>query len=206
MKTIAICDKEYNIECNAFTCIQYRKVFNRGIFEDIQVLKDYLVTQTVTSIQLKEENPKMSEVELAGKLSDIMMSKLDGFIEAVTRIAYILIYSANQNIEDYEAFLKSIKAFKIDDDWIVEVTEFAVDAFVDSELSKELEKLSSGDDEKELFPEHCFIATCLRAGLTVNDLKILTYVDVMKILISFIPKKKSNTKKATQADIDRFLR
>lgn len=129
MKTIAICNKEYNIECNAFTYIQYRKVFNRGIFEDIQVLKDYLVTQTVTSIQLKEENPKMSEVELAGKLSDIMMSKLDGFIEAVTRIAYILIYSANQNIEDYEAFLKSIKAFKIDDDWIVEVTEFAVDCF-----------------------------------------------------------------------------
>ena len=129
MKTITICDKEYNIECNAFTYIQYRKVFNRGIFEDIQVLKDYLVTQTVTSIQLKEEKPKLSEVELAEKLSDIMMSKLDGFIEAVTRIAYILIYSANENIDDYETFLKGIKTFKIDDDWIVEVTEFAVDCF-----------------------------------------------------------------------------
>lgn len=129
MKTIVICDKEYNIDCNAFTYIQYRKVFNRGIFEDIQVLKDYLVTQTVTSIQLKEENQKLSEVELAGKLSDIMMSKLDGFIEAVTRIAYILIYSANENIDDYETFLKGIKTFKIDDDWIVEVTEFAVDCF-----------------------------------------------------------------------------
>ena len=129
MKTIVICDKEYNIECNAFTYIQYRKVFNRGIFEDIQVLKDYLVTQTVTSIQLKEEKPKLSEVELAEKLSDIMMSKLDGFIEAVTRIAYILIYSANENIDDYETFLKGIKTFKIDDDWIVEVTEFAVDCF-----------------------------------------------------------------------------
>lgn len=129
MKTIAICDKEYNIECNAFTYIQYRKVFNRGIFEDIQVLKDYLVTQTVTSIQLKEENPKLSEIELASKLSDIMVSKLDGFIEAVTRIAYILIYSANQNIDEYEAFLKGIKTFKIDDEWIVEVTEFAVNCF-----------------------------------------------------------------------------
>lgn len=129
MKTITICDKQYNIVCNAFTYIQYRKVFNRGIFEDIQVLKDYLVTQTVTSIQLKEENPKLSEIELASKLSDIMVSKLDGFIEAVTRIAYILIYSANENIEDYEMFLKGIKTFKIDDDWIVEVTEFAVDCF-----------------------------------------------------------------------------
>lgn len=129
MKTITICDKQYNIECNAFTYIQYRRVFNRGIFEDIQVLKDYLVTQTVTSIQLKEENPKLSEIELASKLSDIMVSKLDGFIEAVTRIAYILIYSANQNIDEYEAFLKGIKTFKIDDEWIVEVTEIAVNCF-----------------------------------------------------------------------------
>ena len=129
MKTIVICDKEYNIECNAFTYIQYRKVFNRGIFEDIQVLKDYLITQTVTSIQLKEKNPKLSEIEIAEKLSEVMISKLDGFIEAVTRIAYILIYSANENIDDYETFLKGIKTFKIDDDWIVEVTEFAVDCF-----------------------------------------------------------------------------
>ena len=129
MKTIVICDKEYNIECNAFTYIQYRKVFNRGIFEDIQVLKDYLITQTVTSIQLKEKNPKLSEIEIAEKLSEVMISKLDGFIEAVTRIAYILIYSANENIDDYETLLKGIKTFKIDDDWIVEVTEFAVDCF-----------------------------------------------------------------------------
>ena len=129
MKTIVICDKEYNIECNAFTYIQYRKVFNRGIFEDIQVLKDYLVTQTVTSIQLKEKKPKLSEIEIAEKLSEVMISTLDRFIEAVTRIAYILIYSANENIDDYETFLKGIKTFKSDDDWIVEVTEFAVDCF-----------------------------------------------------------------------------
>lgn len=129
MKTIAICDKKYDIECNAFSYIQHRKVFNRGILEDIQVLKDYFITQTVTSIQLKEENPKLSEVELAGKLSDIMTHKLDGFIEAVMRITYTLIYSANEKIEDYETFLKGIKSFKIDDDWIVEVTELAVDCF-----------------------------------------------------------------------------
>lgn len=129
MKTITICDKEYPIECNAFTYIQYRKIFNRGIFEDIQILKDYLVTQTVTSIKLKEENPKITETELSVKVSEIMMTKLDTFIEAITRTAYILIYCANEKIEDYETFLKGIKSFKIDDDWIVEVTEFAVDCF-----------------------------------------------------------------------------
>lgn len=129
MKTIAIDGKQYNIECNAFTYVQYRKVFNRGIFEDIQIIKDYLITQTTSAIQLKEENPNITEIELSEKLSNIMISKLDDFIEAITKIAYILIYSANENIEDYEAFLKGIKSFKIDDDWIVEVTEFAVDCF-----------------------------------------------------------------------------
>lgn len=129
MKTITICDKEYNIDCNAFTYVQYRKVFNKGIFEDIQILKDYLVTQSIETIQLKEKNPKMSDAELVAILSDIMMPKMDGFIEAITRIAYILIYTANENIADYESFLKSIKNFKIDDAWIVEVTEFAVDCF-----------------------------------------------------------------------------
>lgn len=129
MKQITICDKEYNIECNAFTYVQYRKVFNRGIFEDIQVLKDYLITQTVKTIEIKEKYPKITEIELSSKISEIMMPKLDAFIEAVTRIAYILIYSVNENIENYELFLKGIKSFKIDDEWIVEVTEFAVDCF-----------------------------------------------------------------------------
>lgn len=129
MKTITICDKQYNIECNAFTLVQYRKVFNRGIFEDIKLIKDYLITQTLTGSRLKEENPKITEIEFSEKLSEIMMSKLDGFIEAITRITYILIYCANDDIEDYESFLKNIKSFRIDDDWIVEVTEFAVDCF-----------------------------------------------------------------------------
>lgn len=78
-------------------------------------------------------------------------------------------------------------------------------AFVDKELSKELQKISSGNEE-ELFPEHSFMASCLRVGLTINDLKILTYIDVMKILLSFIPKKQEQTRYATQQDIDRFLR
>lgn len=129
MKVITICDKEYPIDCNAFTYIQYRKMFNKGIFEDIQTLKDYLVTQTITSIELKKENPDISEEVLLAATSEKMIIKLDAFIEAITRIAYILIYCANEKIEDYETFLKGIKNFKVDDDWIVEVTEFAVNHF-----------------------------------------------------------------------------
>lgn len=129
MKTITICGKKYDIECNAFAYIQHRKIFNKGIIEDIQVLKDYIITQTLTSLKLKENNPKITDVELSEKLNGIMMTKIDLFIEAITRVAYTLIYTANEKIESYEAFLKNIKSFKIDDDWIVEVTEFAVDCF-----------------------------------------------------------------------------
>ena len=57
-----------------------------------------------------------------------------------------------------------------------------------------------------LFPEFSFVATCLRIGLTINDLKQMTYVEIMKILITLMPQKEEKTKKATQADIDRFLR
>ncbi len=56
-----------------------------------------------------------------------------------------------------------------------------------------------------MFPEHSFISSCLRVGITINDLKLLTYVDVMKILLSFIDTKETNTKNATQRDIDKLL-
>ena len=64
-----------------------------------------------------------------------------------------------------------------------------------------------GDSGKVLFPEHHFLLACFRLGLTIQDLKFLTYVDIMKIFLS-IETKKENTgvRKATQADIDRLLR
>ena len=58
---------------------------------------------------------------------------------------------------------------------------------------------------EEVFPEHEFVASCLRIGLTITDLKELTYVDVMKILYSFLEKNKKEYNKTTQADIDKFL-
>ena len=46
----------------------------------------------------------------------------------------------------------------------------------------------------------------LRIGLTIVDLKELTYIDVMKILLSFIGSNNQSTQKsATQSDIDKLL-
>ena len=63
-----------------------------------------------------------------------------------------------------------------------------------------------GDSEEPLFPEHHFLLACLRLGLTIQDLKLLTYVDVMKIFLSIETKKEEKVryKEATQADWDRL--
>ena len=135
MKTIVIDGNEYDIECNALTYIQYKKVFNKGIFADMDIIKDYLVRQTLKANELKEKYPQMSEQEIDTQVGNYMNNYIDDFIEVITRIAYILIYSAHdkteeyEEIEEYEKWLRKIKSFKIDDDWVAEVTEFAVDCF-----------------------------------------------------------------------------
>ena len=127
MKTITICGKEYKLECNALTYVKYKSFFKRGIIEDIQVLQDYLIKQVVISKQVNEE--KLSDAEKISKVSTYMNKYVDDFIISITRIAWILIYTADKSIEEYDRWLETITEFKIDDNWIVEVAEFAVDCF-----------------------------------------------------------------------------
>lgn len=63
-----------------------------------------------------------------------------------------------------------------------------------------------GDSKEVLFPEHHFLLACLRLGLTIQDLRFLTYVDIMKIFLSIETKKEEKPKyiEATQADWDRL--
>lgn len=129
MKQIAIDGNKYDIECNALTYILHKKLFNRGIMQDIHVLQNYILTQTVKANEIKTKLPKLSEAEINNQVANFMNEYIDDFIEAITRIAYTLMYTANEKLVGYEEFLRSIKNFKIDDDWIVEVTEFAVDCF-----------------------------------------------------------------------------
>lgn len=129
MKQIEIDGNKYDIDCNALTYINFRKKFNRGIFEDIDVIQKFLTMQVLQANQLKEKNPKISEAEIVKQLSNLMLKVLDEYIEAVTRIAYICCYTANEKIGEYEDWLKNIKKINTNDSWIVEVTEFAVDCF-----------------------------------------------------------------------------
>ena len=127
MKQIKICGKIYDIECNALTYIKYKSIFKTGIMKDMSFIQNYLIKQSVVSSQYEDTN--LSDAEKLNQISNYMIDDTDEFVIKVTQIAWILMYTANNKIEEYEEWLKSITNFKIDDDWIVEVTEFAVNCF-----------------------------------------------------------------------------
>ena len=129
MKQIVIEGNNYEIDCNALTFILHKRLFNKGIMQDVRILQNYLITQTRKANEIKTKFPKLSDTEIDNQVANFMNDYIDDFIEAITRIAYTLMYTANDKIKSYDDFLRSITKFKIDDDWIVEVTEFAVDCF-----------------------------------------------------------------------------
>ena len=129
MKTITICGKKYEIDCNALTYVKYREIFKRGIFDDIRVLQSFLTKQALTAEQLKKENPDIDDTAIIASLSKLMLDDMDLFAEAATRIAYIMIYTANKKVEQYEEWLENIPSLRTNDEWIAEVTEFAVSCF-----------------------------------------------------------------------------
>lgn len=127
MKTITICGKKYDIDCNALTYVKYKSIFKTGILKDMQFIQNYLIKQAVIAKQLDEK--KISEEEKLSQLSEIMINDTDEFVSKITQIAWILIYTANNKVESYESWLSSITKFNVSDNWISEVTEFAVDCF-----------------------------------------------------------------------------
>lgn len=127
MKQITIDGKAFEIESNALTFVKYKTFFKVGIIEDLQKIELYLAKQQAYTSQFKESG--MSDVETAALVADAMQKDIDEFIIKITQIAWILIYTANNSIENYEEWMKNIKHLKIDDDWIAEVAEFAVNSF-----------------------------------------------------------------------------
>lgn len=85
---------------------------------------------------------------------------------------------------------------------------------MDDELIQATKKISNTSNkqnkkENEALEEHNFIATCLRMGLSISDLKELEYKDVAKLMLCFIEQnkpEKEKTREATQADWDALAR
>lgn len=127
MKTITICDKEYEIACNAFTRFQYKTIFEKGIFADIKILNEFSTKQENLRKELKKQ--KVSEEEIENQVNLLMMESLDDFIDVIERMAYILIYTANNKVGSFEDWLKGIDKIDLSASWISEVTELAVNSF-----------------------------------------------------------------------------
>lgn len=92
-------------------------------------MQSFLTKQVIMAEQLKKESPDIDDTTIISSLSSIMLEDMDLFVEASTRIAYIMIYTANLKVEEYEEWLKNITTIKTNDEWIAEVTEFAVNCF-----------------------------------------------------------------------------
>lgn len=127
MKKITICNKEFNIDCNAYTRFQYKSIFGKGIFADIKILSDYSNKQENLRKKLKDDGKTDEEIEK--QVNSEMMTNLDDFIDVIEKIAYILIYTVDNKIGSFENWLKSIEKIDLSESWIAEVTEFAVSSF-----------------------------------------------------------------------------
>ena len=127
MNKITICEKEYDVSCNAFTRFQYKKIFGKGIFSDIKVLNEFSEKQNKLRKELEEK--KMPEEEIQKEITILLMDNLDDFIDVIERIAYILILTANPKIESFEDWLSNIDKIDLSASWVSEVTELAVSSF-----------------------------------------------------------------------------
>lgn len=127
MKKITICNKEYEISCNAFTRFQYKTIFGNGIFADIKLLNEFSCKQEKIRKELTAK--KATEEEIENQINLAMMENLDEFIDVVEKLAYILIYTNDNKIGSFENWLKGIDKIDLSESWIAEVTEFAVNSF-----------------------------------------------------------------------------
>lgn len=177
---LKINNKENIGQCNALSYIFYKKVFKINIFEDLEKLRELLVNIT------EEQN-------------------VIEFYEILYRLVYILLFTYNQNIEEFEIWIKTIKIEDLTEEIINKTIEEFLKSFIDEEVIKELEKIPNNSG-KSIFPEHEFLKICMNCGLHIEDLKLLTYIDVVKIFLVSCAETKQvpKFKEATQADWDRL--
>lgn len=183
---IKIGNKKYVGQCNALSYIFHNRLFKKNIIEEL--------------IDLRKHFIKIDEKEV-DKVS------VENIYNILIRVIYTFMYTHDINIYSFKEFEKEIEEEIIQNETINEIIEILISGFTDEKVTAELEKISSDNTEKSIFPEHDFLISCLQLKLTINDLKILTYIDVIKMFVLTLNTTKENnnsTRKATQADIDRL--
>lgn len=123
-KNLVICGKEYEICNNAYCMFEYKKQFKTGLIADIGKMTVY--NEKIQKI----ENEQLSEAEKEFAMNRIAMEELDNIIQIPLQIAYVFIKCANRNFMNFESWLETIEEIKLEDSWIAEVTELAVNSFL----------------------------------------------------------------------------
>lgn len=126
MRKIEISGKEYEIGVNALTMFLYKKEFKTGMMADIGRLQNLYIKQP------KIDTEGKSDEDIALEVGNAMLPNLDDYIEVSLRVAYILIKTVNRNFMPFEDWVQTITEFDINDSWISEVTELAVNSFCGS--------------------------------------------------------------------------
>lgn len=185
---LMIKNKEYVGQCNALSYIYYKRIFKVNVFEDLENLRKSL-------LNISKDNAKEQDI------SD--------FYKVLTKLIYVLIYTKEQDIlENFEKWSQKLEIQDLTEDLIDETIEIYLESFSDEETAQELDKIPSDSNKKSIFPEHEFLKMCLDYGLSTEDLKKLTYIDVVKLFLSsYVERKEKKTMKfreATQADWDRL--
>ena len=127
IKQVKIGENEYVLNSNAYTRFLYKKEFNKGIFEDVQVITNFALEVQEEKDRLDKEN--LSEEEKSAKIGVFALEKLDNFIDVLLQLAYIFIKCNDESFMPYEDWLKTIDTINPNDEWIGEVTELAVSSF-----------------------------------------------------------------------------
>lgn len=142
MKEIVIDGETYKINCTAYTRFQYKKFFGVGIFEDISKINNFNALSLSKREELKKEGKSDKEIEII--IQNLMMERLDDFMDVIQRLAYIEILTANPSFVTYEQWLSGINQISLADPWISEVTELAVNSFCGQGTDTGTEEIAKG--------------------------------------------------------------
>lgn len=125
-KKLEICGKEYDICTNAYTMFIYKKEFKTGMMADIGRLQEFATMQN----KITRENEGKTKEEIDEAVGLALMPELDTYIEVSLRIAYVFIKCANPSFMSFEEWVQGIETFNLEDAWVAEVTELAVNSFL----------------------------------------------------------------------------
>ena len=71
-KQIEINGINYIINYNALAYIEHTKLFNRGVFEDVDIVDNFVTKQTLQTANIKSKFPEISEETIVDQISRFM--------------------------------------------------------------------------------------------------------------------------------------